>query len=102
MAATSSSLATVVHIYRFKLGKTSVPQGLRVKLSAGDSTWRAELRAAALAAWNKETVAMSAKAIAPAHAVPVAMNQDLYMVYLIHPNAGILSMTVIAVEFWRP
>jgi len=95
-------IAYQVRVYRFRLGKASAPQGVKVQLpSSVSAPGRAELRAAALSAWNKETAVMSAKAVAPAHAVPVQMNQDLYMVYLISP-AGILSMTVIAVEPWKP
>ena len=98
-----SPYAYQVRVYRFKLGKASAPQGVKVQLpSSVTAPGRAELRAAALNAWNQETLVMSAKAVAPAHAVPVAMNQDLYMVYLISPAAGILSMTVIAVEPWKP
>ena len=102
MPVASLPVASQIRVYHLKLGRAGVPQGLKV-LSANTGTLvsRAELRAAALSAWNKETAVMSAKAVAPAHAVPVQMNQDLYMVYLISP-AGILSMTVIAVEPWKP
>ena len=96
-------VARQIRVYRLKLGKAGVPQGLKVQSANTDVlVSQAELRAAALNAWNKETLAMHAKAVAPAHAVPVQMNQDLYMVYLISPAAGILSMTVIAVEPWKP
>lgn len=94
----ANPVADKIRVYHLAAGKLAViPQGAKVPSLSGIPL-RQELQRAAIEVWHKETATLEARAVQPAQVVPVQISRDLFMVYLTHPSAGTLAMTVIAIE----